>query len=212
MRLSSLSLLLVLLLSACQSSMLADLATRPGDRLFWDDFSDPAAGWPEASDEVGTLAFSDGTYHLTVDSPSYDLWAVSGHSFRAVQVEADAARLAGPEVNRFGLICGYRDTQNFFFFIISSDGYYALGKIEGDSASLIGQEMMAYSRTIAQGTATNHLQLECAGQTLRGSINGQVVAVADDDGLSSGDAGLLAGAFEEGGVVISFDNFVVTKP
>jgi len=72
-----------------------------------------------------------------------------------------------PNANRFGLICSYRDADDFFFFIISSDGYYALGRIENGSARLLGQEMMAYSTAIAQGTRTNHLRLECVDQTLR---------------------------------------------
>jgi hypothetical protein len=212
MKLARFSLLLGLLLSACQSHILADLATRPGDPLFWDDFSDTSGGWPQASDSVGTLGFSDGAYRITVQSPSYDLWAVSGHTYPAVQVDADATRLEGPEANRFGLICGYRDSSNFYFFIISSDGYYTLGRVVQGTAHLLGQEMMAYSPAIAQGTAANHLRLECVDRTLRGTVNGQMVAVAQDDSLGSGDAGLLAGSFEQGGVDVAFDNFVVIKP
>jgi hypothetical protein len=212
MKLARFSLLFVLLLSACQSHLLADLAAQPGDQLFWDDFSDTSGSWPQASDEIGTLGFSDGAYRITVQSADYDLWAVSGHTYGAAQVEADVTRLAGPQANRFGLVCGYRDARNFYFFIISSDGYYALGKIENGSALLLGQEMMAYSAAIAQGTNTNHLRLECTDQTLRGAINGQMVAVTQDDQLGSGDAGLIAGAFEQGGVDIAFDNFVVIKP
>jgi hypothetical protein len=212
MKLSWILLFALPLLSACQASILADLVTRPGDRLFWDDFSDPSENWPEGSDEIGTVAFADGAYRMTVDKAEYDLWATSGHSYPAARVEADATRLAGPEANRFGLICGYRDAQNFFFFIISSDGYYALGKIEDDAANLVGQEMMAYSPVISPGTGSNHLQLECTGHTLRGSVNGELLAVADDQALRPGDAGMIAGAFEQGGVDISFDDFVVTKP
>jgi hypothetical protein len=212
MKLARLSLMLGLLLSACQSHLLTDLAARPGDRLFWDDFSNASGGWPQASDEVGTLGLSNGAYRIAIQPADYDLWAVSGHAYGAVQVEADANRLAGPEANRFGLICGYRDAQDFYFFIISSDGYYALGKVENDAASLLGQEMMAYSSAIGQGTSPNHLRLECHDQTLRGAVNGQMVAVAQDSRLGSGDVGMLAGSFEQGGVDIAFDNFVVTKP
>jgi hypothetical protein len=212
MRLATISLFLALLLSACQSSLLLDLATKPGDPLFWDDFSDTSANWPQASDEVGALGYSDGAYRITVQEAQYLMWAPSGQAFRDVLVQADAIRLAGPAANRFGLICGYRDPKNFYFFIISSDGYYGLGKIEAGDASLIGQEAMDYSTAIAQVSGLNHIQLQCADQTLRGAVNGQLLAEAQDDGLGPGDAGLLAGTFEEGGVEISFDNFVVARP
>jgi hypothetical protein len=39
-----------------------------------------------------------------------------------------------------------------------------------------------------------------------------MVAVAQDSQLGSGDVGMIAGSFEQGGVDIAFDNFVVTKP
>jgi hypothetical protein len=77
--------------------------------------------------------------------------------------------------------------------------------------SLLGQEMMAYSPTITVGGA-NHLTLNCFQETLTAYINGQLVGIADDPDLSSGDAGLLAGSFDVGGVDVAFDNFVVTKP
>jgi hypothetical protein len=201
-----------LLLAACQSPLLSDLATRPGEKLFWDDFSNPGGYWTQYSDPDGMLGYSDGAYRILVQSAGYDLWSVSGQSFGNAQVEADAVRVGGPQVNRFGLICGYRDGDHFYFFIISSDGYYTLGKIESGAAALLGQEMMAYSPYIGQDSRPNHLRLDCIDHTLKGAVNGQVLAVARDDGLSGGDAGLIAGAFEQGGVDISFDNFTVTKP
>jgi len=42
-------------------------------------------------------------------------------------------------------------------------------------------------------------------------VNDQMLAVAQDDELGPGDAGLIAGAFDEGGVDIAFDNFRVIK-
>jgi len=77
--------------------------------------------------------------------------AAPGHSFLDVQVEVDAARLAGPEQNLFGLVCRSSNISNFYFFAISSDGYYALGKIRNGKTSLLGQDMMAYNAAIIQG-------------------------------------------------------------
>jgi hypothetical protein len=205
-------LLLVLFLTACQSAWVAELVTRSGQALYHDDFSDPSSGWPQTVSANGSLGYIDGVYRMVVQSAGYDLWALSRQAYEDVQIEADATRLAGPVSNRFGLICRYQDMDNFYFFIISSDGYYAIGKIKNGAVSLLGQEMMAYSAAIGQGSDPNHLRFDCIGNTLTGIVNGQAIASTSDADFSGGDAGLIAGAFNEGGVDVTFDNFVVIKP
>jgi hypothetical protein len=206
------SFFLVLILSACQNAWLAELVTRPGEALYRDDFSDPVNGWPQSVSENGTLGYADNTYQMLVQSAGYDLRAVSGQVFGNVRIEVDATRLAGPMDNRFGLICHFQDMNNYYVFIISSDGYYAIGKIRNGAAILLGQEMMAYSAAILQGSGSNHLRFDCVGDSLTGYVNGQLIAITNDADFSSGDAGLIAGAFDETGVYVSFDNFLVIKP
>ena len=206
------SLILVLFLSACETPLISDLVTSQGQVLYQDDFSDPMSGFSQTTNSNGTLGYWDGTYHMLVVTPGYDLWAVSGHAYGNVRVEVDATRLAGPLVNRFGLICHYQDMKNYYFFIISSDGYYAIGKIKNGESTLLGQTMMGFSSAILQTGGANHLGFECNGSSLKGLVNDQPVAVASDPDLSGGDVGLIAGTFTEGGVEISFDNFVVVKP
>lgn len=203
---------LLLTLSACQSALLTDLVTSSGERLFWDDFSDNSGSWPEAVLPEGAYTYSDGAYHLSITAISFQMWALSGQAYRDVQVEVDATRLAGPLANMYGLVCRCVDEVNFYFFIVSSDGYYAIGKASDEGASLLGQEMMAYSAAIAPWEAVNHLRFDCTGSTLTGYINNQMVAITEDSSFLSGDAGVIAGSFDEGGVEVSFDNFEVYKP
>ncbi len=154
----------------------------------------------------------DGAYRILVTNTRYQLWAVSGQAFGDVQVEVDIFRLAGPQENFSGLICRYQDENNFYFFIISSDGYYTLGKVQDGQFSLIGQEMMAFTSFIQQGEVINHLRFDCIGSTLTGFINDQMVAITEDANFQEGDTGLTAGSFDQGGVEIRFDDFVVIKP
>jgi hypothetical protein len=128
-----------------------------------------------------------------------------------VQVETDAARLAGPAQNLFGLVCRSSNSEAFYFFAISSDGYFGLGKVKKARVTLLGQKMMEYSPAILQGNP-NHLRFDCIGQTLKGSVNGQAIATGQDADFSSGEVGLLAGALDSPGVDMAFDNFVVYKP
>jgi hypothetical protein len=192
--------------------LIAELVTQSGQALYYDDFSDPTSGWPQTTTANGSLGYTDSAYRMLVQSPGYDLRAVSGQAYGDVQIEVDATRLAGPVYNRFGLICRFQDMDNFYIFIISSDGYYAIGKIKNGTVSLLGQEMMAYSDFIQKSGGTNHLRFDCIGNTLTGTVNGQVLAITNDADFSGGDAGLLTGSFDESGVKVSFDNFVVYKP
>lgn len=210
-RLSTL-ILLALLLTSCQSSLFTDLVTSSGSQLYWDDFSSPeTSDWPQVTDVNSTLGFVDGLYRMTVAVPNYQTWAVSSHIYSDVRVEADVVRNAGPLINLMGLICRYQDADNFYFFVISSDGYFSLGKFSTGVLSLVGQDMMAYSAAILL-EGSNHLRFDCNGSTLAGYVNDTLVAMTDDASFRDGDAGLTAGALDEGGVDVSFDNFVVYKP
>ena len=207
-----LNLFLALILTGCNSPIIADLVTLPGQPFYQDDFSNPSSGWTTMEDDNGSLGYSEGAYKMLVESAIYDIRSLSGHTFKDAQIEVDATRLAGPVDNRFGLICRFQDIDNYYVFIISSDGYYAIGKIKNGIATLLGQEMMAFNNSILQGEGTNHLRFDCVGDTLKGSVNGNPLALTNDADFSTGDAGLVTGAFEEGGVEISFDNFMVYKP
>jgi hypothetical protein len=206
------SLLLVLILTACQNTWIAELVTQPGEAIYRDNFSDLSSGWPQTETANGTLGYADGSYRILVESAGYDLRAVSGHAYHDVQIEVDATRLSGPLENRFGLICRFQDMDNYYFFIISSDGYYAIGKNNNGTVSLLGQEMMAFSASIRQADAPNHLRFDCIGDTLTGIVNDQPIARISDADFGGGDAGLIAGAFSESGVNISFEHFEVVKP
>ena len=205
-------LLVTLCLAACQIRWLTDLAVPAGGTIYQDDFSDPQSGWPVQSAEEGWIGYAGEAYVIQVAAPNYDLWAVTGQTFQEVRVEVTAVRTAGPEQNRIGLVCRYLDPGNYYFFVISSDGYYTVGKLHDGVRSLLGQEMMAYSDAILPGEAANRLRFDCSGEVLSGYINDRLVAVTSDPDLRDGDAGLLAGAFDEGGVEIRFDDFTVIKP
>ncbi len=118
-------LLLVFILSGCKGALIGDLVAQPGQALYHDDFSDPGSGWPQATSAKGILGYDQGAYRMQVLSPGYDLRAVSGQFFSDVQIEVDTTRVSGPVYNQFGVTCRFQDLNNFYFFVISSDGYYA---------------------------------------------------------------------------------------
>ena len=179
--------------------------------LFEDDFSKSSSGWDQWSGDSGSTDYVDGTYQIYVTTAQYDLWANPYKNFTDVSVEVDAVMTGGPADNDFGIICRYVDTSNYYFGIISSDGYYAVGSVL-DGNQEIFAEQLEYSDAIKQNYESNRIRMDCVGSTLTLYANGTQLAQVTDATLTSGDVGLMAGTFDTAGTQIAFDNFVVKKP
>lgn len=184
--------------------------------LFQDDFSDTNSGWDRNNWDSGITDYNNGAYQMLVKVPSYDIWANPGRSFDGdVRVEADATKVAGDADDDYGLICRYSGepaTPNYYYFIISSDGFAVIGKVTSGENVYISSEKMNPSDAINQGLATNHLRADCIGSTLTFYVNTQQVASISDSSFTGGDVGFIAGTFDIPSTEFSFDNLVVSKP
>jgi hypothetical protein len=213
MRSSSVMLLAVTMLAACAIPLPAQVSppVPSGSVLFQDDFGSTASGWNRVRNDGGIMDYDGGGYRILVTAQESNVWSTPGREFDDARVEVDAGKLAGPDENRIGLICR-SDGASHYFFIIGSDGYYGLGIFTSGKAGLLGQASMQTSEAIVTGTAVNHLRLDCIGDSLAAYVNGVQVAQVQDQTLSHGEVGILAGTFDEPGADIVFDNFVVLQP
>ena len=199
------------LLASCSPAPIPTLPpAQPGDILFQDEFENNATGWDRVLNENGIMDYDQGSYRILVQQPTMNFWSTPEKNFRDVRVEADVIRLNGPDENRVGLICRYQ-AGDYYFFIISNDGFYAIGKFIGGNTILLGQSEMQSSEFILTNSI-NHLRADCIGNTLTFFVNFNQVASVQDTDFPSGDVGLLAGSFSEAGVDVSFDHFVVMQP
>lgn len=182
-----------------------------GSVLFKDDFSKPVSGWDRFQAEGGMMDYDGGGYRFLVNQLNTNFWSTPRKNYADVRLEVDTGKLAGPDENRIGLICRFTG-NDYYFFLISSDGFYAVGVYTGGQATLLGQNEMQYSSNINTGLAVNHLRADCLGDTLTFYVNGFQVASVQNATLKRGDVGMLAGTFGEPGVDVIFDNFVALKP
>lgn len=184
-----------------------------GDLLFQDDFSNLKSGWKRFSGGMdGSLDYRDGGYLISVNKSAIILWGGPGLDFSNVRLEVDVVKATGPEDNDFGLLCRSQDRNNFYYFVISSDGYYGIGKVENGVQKLIGMQALLPSETIQTGQRVNHLRADCVGDDLSFYINGDLVSSVGDAQFDSGEVGLLAGTFQNPGIRVLFDNFIVLYP
>ena len=163
----SLLFTLILLSSACQlPSMTSSFFETPsGAVLYQDDFSDPASGWENFSDiERGTMDYFDTFFRIHVLGEYQMLSTGPGLNFSDVQLEADMIKVVGSSSDLFGLVCRALDPENYYFFVISSDGYYGIGKVIDGAQSMLGSQGMLPSELISQGKTKNHLRADCIGE------------------------------------------------
>lgn len=184
--------------------------------LLLDDFSNLESGWDSYSDLEKTLNYDNGQYVIALDVLDKIVWATPRLDFTDVKFDVDTAYLSGPINNEFGVMCRYLrqgDAHSFYFFVISSDGYYALGKVIQNKRTILDPADYAPSAAIRLGeTDINHLTATCDGSQMSLAINGTPVGAFTDAELTHGDVGLLAGTFDEAGVKIHFDNVEVRRP
>ena len=179
--------------------------------LFQDDFSNDQSGWPKVRTDEGITDYQDGMYRILVNLENQDFFGYPGLSLQPdVRIEVDATKVAGSDDNDFGLLCRYQDNNNFYQFLISSDGYVGILKYVDGSMQNLGAETLLENDAVHTGNAKNHIRADCIGDTLTLYVNGEQVSTVTDTSFGGyGDVGVFAGTYDTPGTDIYFDNFVV---
>jgi hypothetical protein len=196
-------------LTACQ---LLIPALKPGDVLFQDDFSRADSGWDRYADDVYVADYVSGSYKIKLKTTNMLVWSLPHVDFQDVLIRVEGVRTAGPSDNVYGILCRYRDPENFIFFMISSDGYAGIGQYAEGQKELLNHETLLPTDAIAGPDEVNLIQAACIGEQLTLWVNGERVAIAEASGLTHGDVGLIVGTYDESGVEIQFDNFSTLMP
>jgi hypothetical protein len=185
---------------------------KSGTVLFLDDFSHVPSGWGTWENNDAVVTYEHEGLRIFVNQPDFDYWSVAGRKFTDTIIEVDIKRLAGPLDNDFGIVCRYQNSKNFYMFVASSDGYYGIVKLKDDQHSLIGVEQLKYNDRIKPDQTDYRLRADCVGDTLKLYMDEFLLLKVQDSDFSSGDVGLLAGAYSTPGVDFLFDNFEVRQP
>ena len=206
-------LALLLLLSACSdgtgSATEVVLPTLASDAvLFQDDFSNPKSGWDRASQGGNSTDYADGKYRITLSTPQQDIWANPYQYFdQDIIVEVDVWQNPSTVQAAYGIICGYSDVNNYYALTVDSGGYVEIFRYQQ------AKRLTLYSAENQPSIDSehNHLEALCASSALQLRVNGSVVAEVEAQEFLYGDVGLIASSFDEAGVEILFDNFIVRE-
>lgn len=189
-------------------------ATEPGGEPLQhtDDFSNPESGFPRQTDADATTDYSHGEYMIEIVEPDLNVWAIAGPAVADATVTVQARTANGSNNNAFGVVCRYRDDKNFYFLVISADGFYAIGKLKEGMISYLTPGGFQQNENIQTGQATHTLAAACLGGTLTLSVNGFELASVTDPDYRDGQTGLIAATFDGTPVEIRFDNFKISPP
>lgn len=177
--------------------------------LLFEDFDDPLSGWSEDSDDNSAKGYRDGAYFINVSAPDFLVWTFAGYSFDNFTLQVDARQTAGDKLNEYGVLFRYVDEGNFYSFDITSDGAFALFKLEnGEWVTLVDWRESVYINPIGE---VNRLKVTCQGDQITLYANGYELTTVTDDAFAQGDIGLFAGTFDVPQIEVVFDNLWVTE-
>ncbi len=205
----------IILLTAC----LADSGTDPCNEegtLLNDNFEgEKDCGWILYEGRGVTSRIEDGVLRLSNSLSGEIAWANAGRDIDDAIITVETRQAGGPDDNAYGVICRYQNPENFYVFLISGDGHYAIGKYQRGSPQveyLTGEGQYVFSEVINQGESTNEIRASCVGNELSLMVNGVPLETVSDPTFVIGDIGLGASSFQPGTAVIEFDNIRVIAP
>lgn len=170
-------------------------------------FNDDSEGWDADSDDEVQRFFAPGVYHIRVDIPETVAWGVSPDATRDFYAEVDVYQVDGPLDNEFGILFR-NDSENYYIFNVSSDGFYRLHKWQDGEWTAIVE--WAESAAIVTGEGShNRLGLLAEGPDLSILVNDVVLASVADETIAGDGLALAVGTFDEGGVEVAFEDFLL---
>ena len=123
-------------------------------------------------------------------------------------LEGEVEAVQAADDSNFVLIFRYTDPDNLYSFRISSNGEYSIMKmIDGEWITLV--EWTSSDLIDTDRGAVNRLGVLAEGSAIAAAINGRAVAQIEDSDLSSGQAALVVGTYEDAGAEASFDNIEI---
>jgi len=180
-----------------------------GETAIYDDFSDNSLGWDEYADESVSSYLDDGKFFLQVNPKEYSFWVPLIQNFENIVINVDVNIEQRALDGDIGVLCRYVDADNHYALEVSEDGYYSIWKrVNGEVVYILD---WALSDLIPIDGSPFVVNASCDGAQLSVGINGNLLATGSDADFSSGSVGLMAGTWNNGGLIISFDNFEVIE-
>jgi hypothetical protein len=179
-----------------------------------DDFRRDSGTWDTQSHDFGNYYYEGRALNIEATQKESIVWSAYYENKQAVDpvqfgdfyAEFDTSFVTYTGENTAGLVFRLVDTDNFYKFVVDEIGYLQLQKrVDGDYSDII--EWTLTDAVDDTEGATNRIGILAEGSTLALSINGTVVAQAEDSDLDSGAIALAIQTYTTPEGHSTFDNF-----
>jgi hypothetical protein len=206
----------------------------PGELAYVATFDALVDDWEQYGGQLSVESIGS-ALRIEVDTPRSLPFSTARPYFADFDLRVEARPLAGPLDNGYGVVFRVQDPQNYYLFLVSSDGYYQVRRAVQAEDHVIsdwipsplvrqGMNVSNWLRVVAQGDQLrfyiNNEPVELCIPDTPGAvstfadrcIDGQMQPMLTDDALPVGQIGVIAQALLEPGVVVEFDNVLVYGP
>jgi hypothetical protein len=181
--------------------------------LYKDDFSGSDGGWGTGTDDKSSVEITNGEMVMQVFQSDYFVWSVPGEdSLENVHIEVTATNTGNSTSTAFGIVCAHQVTDQFYYFVLTSNGEYAIAKtaLAQDDLFLTNNDTLATSPDIAVNAASYKIGADCGNGTLTLYVDGKQIDTVSDSTYTKGDVGLFAWTGTDTFAEIHFDDLIVT--
>lgn len=182
-----------------------------GQTVLYEEFSNNDRNWSETAEADTSTYISDGRLFLQVNPVQFSLWIPDPETpeFENIVINVDVNIEQAAHDGDIGVLCRYQDADNHYALEVSEDGYYTIWKrVNGEVVYIVE---WAPSDLIPTDGSPFVLNASCDGAQLSVGINGNLLATGTDTDYFSGNVGMIAGTWENPGLIVSFDNFEVIQ-
>jgi hypothetical protein len=160
-----------------------------------DRFESNSGNWDETEQTNYKLIHGDGTYTIEILNEAFMAWSIYDELSLSDVVLLTAARRSSPDQGYYGIIFGFQDVNNFYYFRVRDDGYFDIGKrVEGEFVDIQDE---TFTDRILQGQEINKLGLIIIGDNIQAFINLEPVATVTDPAYPGGQFGMLANTLQD---------------
>lgn len=183
-----------------------------------DDFTTPnSQAWLLEEDPFGRTFVTNGQLYIEVNQASTLQYATFRQPYTDFNVQVDVQLISGSLDSSYGILIRKQEGGAFYRFSVTGSGLFGVERRDGAGNWVNYNSSNRWERATALNTglnAPNRLRVSAIGSIIIFSVNDAVLFRDDsfDTSLSTGTLALSAGTFGQPGVLVAFDNFVVSEP
>ena len=179
---------------------------RFGRLLLFEDFSDPASGWPVAAHPASEVGYELGRYVVRVKAQDTFAWAGRVEPLADVTVAVDVSPSEQSKGSEYGLVFRLRDVDNFYQLSVQNDDTASVWRRQGGQWTALSP---AFKLPPAGADGARHLLASMQGGVITCWVDDEAIGWYRDTTFANGRVGVFAGSAEASSTAAFFDDFTV---